>query len=397
LDLLIYPREQTLGKITLVLGLLGWVTIIFGTFGLALVYVAIGFTAYVFAQSAWVARIRGNAVQLSAQQFPDLHKRLEHCCKALDLQTVPEAYILNGNGLCNAFARRFFGRHFVVLMADLVDAMAKEPDGINFYIGHELGHIRLKHLTGNLWRLPVLWLPLLGAAYARTKQYSCDRHGAHCCISAESAGRALMAFAAGPKRWKTADLQAYSNQLHANVGFFASFHELIGGHPWLSKRVALIMDASHASSARSPLAYVLACFVPYAGRAGGGAAGLMFAIATMGLLALIAFPSYSNYNQRAFIFRSWSAGESTRTALTDFYAKRNAIPASLEEAGLSNKLDDGSPIALSAGTMVVRVTTRFGTLIMVPEIARSTAGGISWKCAAGEDLSPTALPVACRM
>ena len=42
-DELVYPRERTLGTITLVLGILVWLLIVVGTVGIALVYLLIGF------------------------------------------------------------------------------------------------------------------------------------------------------------------------------------------------------------------------------------------------------------------------------------------------------------------------------------------------------------------
>ena len=189
-DELVYPRERTLGTITLVLGLLVWLLIIVGTFGIALVYLLIGLLFYLFAHSALIAWLRGNGVLLSAQQLPDLRDRFDACCARLGLdKDKPEAYLLQGGGALNAFATRFLGRHYVVLLSDIVDAMQAHPDGINFYFGHELGHVRMKHLTGRLLRAPVLWLPLVGAAYSRAKESTCDRHGRACCESPESAAR----------------------------------------------------------------------------------------------------------------------------------------------------------------------------------------------------------------
>src|SRR6185503_17751930 len=170
MDALVYPRERTLGTITLVLGLIAWVVIVLGTLGIVLIYLLLGFIAYLFAQSALIAHIKNTAVRLTPQQFPDLHARFLDCCKKLQIDTPPEAYVLAGNGLLNAFATRFLGRHFVVLLSDTIDALEADPEGINFYIGHELGHVRMKHLTGRFWRMPVLWLPLIGAAYSRAKE-----------------------------------------------------------------------------------------------------------------------------------------------------------------------------------------------------------------------------------
>jgi Zn-dependent protease with chaperone function len=154
-DELVYPRERTLGTITLVLGILVWLLIIVGTVGIALVYLLIGFLFYLFAHSALIAWLRGNGVLLSSQQLPDLRDRFDACCGRLGLdQDKPEAYLLQGGGALNAFATRFLGRHYVVLLSDIVDAMQAHPDGINFYFGHELGHVRMKHLTGRLLRAP---------------------------------------------------------------------------------------------------------------------------------------------------------------------------------------------------------------------------------------------------
>jgi hypothetical protein len=62
---LVYPRERTLGTITLVLGILVWLLLIVGTFGGALVALLVGFVLYLFAQSAFIAYIKGNGVELS--------------------------------------------------------------------------------------------------------------------------------------------------------------------------------------------------------------------------------------------------------------------------------------------------------------------------------------------
>ena len=188
---LVYPRERTLGTITLVIGLVVWLGLIVGTFGAALIGLALGFVLYLFAQSALIAHIKGNGVELSETQFPDLHKQFTTCCDRLQMKTRPQAYILNGNGGLNAFATKFLGTQFVVLMSDVVDAMDKHADGVRFYIGHELGHLRMKHLSGHLLRWPALWLPLIGAAYSRARETTCDRHGLACSGSPEGAARAL--------------------------------------------------------------------------------------------------------------------------------------------------------------------------------------------------------------
>ncbi len=86
----VYPRERTLGLITLVLGLAAWIALIAGTFGVALVILSFGFVAYLFAQSALITRIKGNGVQLSDTQFPDLYAQYAACCDRLQIKVRPD-------------------------------------------------------------------------------------------------------------------------------------------------------------------------------------------------------------------------------------------------------------------------------------------------------------------
>ncbi|WP_395349326.1 M48 family metalloprotease [Variovorax sp. UC122_21] len=393
MDPLVYPRERTLGAITLVLGLLVWLALLVGTFGFLLLYLLMGFIGYCFAHSALIAWIKGTGVKLSPTQLPELHARFEACCARLGIATPPEAYLLHGDGMFNAFATRFLGRDFVILLSDVVDAMEPQPDGINFYIGHELGHIRRKHLTGHFWRAPVLWLPLLGAAYARAKEYTCDLHGAACCEQLDSAPRALLALAAGAHQWRNVDMNAYAAQSRANAGFWGSFHEVVGGYPWLTKRVARAIDPAARLPERNPAAYLLGLFVPYAGRAGGGALGILVTVAVIGILAAVAIPAYQDYQSRAVVAQAWASGAPVRLALAEYYREKEEIPESLEAAGVRETLPDGTALRLDSDTMVVEVQTARGTLLMEPA---PSGDGLRWTCGAGEGLAEKALPASCR-
>jgi Zn-dependent protease with chaperone function len=367
--LLVYPRERVLGALTLIFGVLTWVLLIVGTLGIALGFVFLAFIAYVFAQSGFIAWIKGTAVKLSPEQHPDLYQRFGDCCRKLGMNEPPEAYIVEGGGMLNAFATRFFGRNFVVLLTDVIDALEDEPEGINFYMGHELGHIRMGHLTGRVWRLPVLWFPLLGAAYARAQEYTCDLHGRACCSSPQLASRALMVLAAGAQRWKTSNLASYARQAQENNGFWGSFHELVSGYPWLTKRVAYVQDPSAPAAGRNPLAYALALFVIN----GGSILGCMMT----GVLVAIALPQYLDFQNRTVLAQAWTLGEPIREGLTAHYEQENDVPESLEAVGLPSTLSDGTPIELNTDDMSVQATTRIGTLVMQPRIMED---GLRWFC-----------------
>lgn len=394
-DELVCPRESSLGAITLVLGLIAWMLILLGTVGLVLIYLLFGFLFYLFAQSAVIAWLRGNGVLLSMQQLPDLRARFDACCDKIGMaDDKPEAYVLQGGGVLNAFATRFLGRHHVVLLSDIVDAMDAHPNGINFYFGHELGHVRMRHLSGRLLRAPVLWLPLLGAAYSRAKETTCDRHGRACCESPESAARALVALAAGAQRWKQVDLPAYAGQAALSKGFWMSFHELIGPYPWLTKRVARVLDAEAVIPGRNPFAYLFALFVPYAGRAGGGAGGVIVVAAVIGILAAVALPAYKDYTTRAKLASAYVVSGPARQKVADYFEEHKQPPANLKEAGLSPGLPGGATLSLDAQSMVLTVETPEGDLVFVPQPGAD--GRLAWRCMPGETTRVAAVPLACR-
>ena len=390
---LVYPRERTLGTITLVLGLLVWLGLIVGTFGGALIGLALGFVLYLFVQSTLIAHIKGNGVELSEAQFPDLHKQFTACCDRLQMKTHPQAYILNGNGGLNAFATKFLGTQFVVLMSNVVDAMDKHADGMRFYIGHELGHLRMKHLSGHLLRWPVLWLPLLGAAYSRARESTCDRHGLACSGSPEDAARALAALSAGAERWEHLDITAYLRQANHSSGFWMSFHELTAGYPWLTKRAARVMDTSAPMPPRNGLAYLLAVFIPYAGRLGAGF-GLLILVYIVGILAAVAIPAYQDYTVKAKVSAAIIGSQSARDALGNYYQSNQRIPESLDMLGLRSQLTDGSQLSLDPNKMVLTVSTKQGELIFTP--TADAEGRIVWGCTNGEGLKATQLPPSCR-
>lgn len=390
---LVYPRERMLGTMTLVLGVLAWLALIIGTMGVALIGVAVGFLIYLFLQSALIAHIKGNGVELSDAQFPDLHMQLVSCCEQLKIKSRPQAYILNGNGRLNAFATHFLKARYVVLMSDVVDAMNKHPDGVRFYMGHELGHLRMKHLSVHVLRWPVLWLPLLGAAYSRARESTCDRHGLACSATAENAARALAALAAGAQRWQQLDVAKFLRQAKHTTGFWMSFHELTGAYPWLTKRAARVMNPEAKLPPRHALAYVVAAFIPYAGRLGGGF-GFLIVVYILGVLATSAIPAYQDYSGRTKVNAAIFGSQNARDALAGYYQTHKAVPQSLDAVGIAPKLSDGTVLSLNTESMVLTVLTRQGELIYTPQ--ENEQGRVTWRCAGGEKMKPALLPVSCK-
>jgi Zn-dependent protease with chaperone function/competence protein ComGC len=331
---LVYKNERTLFIMSAVIATALWLAFIVGTLGVALVYILFVLLIYLFAQSAFISYLKGTAVRITPEQFPDLHQRVVQACKKLGMEKVPEAYLLHGNGIFNAFATRFLGRNFIALYSDVVDALAPRPDALDFYIGHELGHIHRRHLV---WA-PLLWpaslLPLLGAAYSRAREYTCDLYGLACCKDPQDACYGLAALAAGGERWQTLSTEHYVSQTDATSGFWMSFHELIGDYPWLVKRMEKVRAKGNAAvpriPRRNPLAWILALFFPrLAPGAGAGALlSLMIVVAILGIMAAIALPAYQDYVARAGAAQAIQLAAQVKDQVNEYVINREEWPSS---------------------------------------------------------------------
>lgn len=402
----VFPRDRALTVLSMVIGVVVWAGVaaivthlagagaLAGAIGAALFAVLLSFVVYLFAKSAAIAYLRGNAIEVTEHQLPDLYQQLAACCQTLGLPKQPTMYIQNGNGVMNAFATWFLGRKYVILLSGVVDAMESNPNGVRFYIGHELGHV-LRHdnpLIG-LLRWPALRLPLLGAAFARARESTCDLHGLACSQSRESATRSLTALAAGAKTWAHLSLDGYRRQLAGASGFWMSFHELISSYPWTVKRAIRLLDETPKIPRRNPFAYLLALFIPYAGRMGAGVGALLY-VYFIGILAAIAIPAYRDYTVRAVLARAMAESQAARQQLADYYGSTKKPPPSLGEAGVDDQLANGVQLSLNPSDMVLTVKSMRGELVFTPR--SDNQGRITWICAGGEGVKPQQLPPLCR-
>jgi Zn-dependent protease with chaperone function/type II secretory pathway pseudopilin PulG len=397
-------RDRVLTALSMTIGVLVWLGVgaalvaigtraVLGAAGTLVIVLPLAFVAYLFAKSAAIAHLRGNATEVGEQQLPDLYHQLTACCATLHVPRIPTLYVQNGNGVMNAFATWFLGHKYVILLSGVVEAMAPNPTGARFYIGHELGHV-LRHdnaLTAFL-RWPALRLPLLGAAFSRARESTCDLHGLACSETPELAARSLAALAAGARGWAKVSLEGYRRQVAAGKGFWMSFHELIASYPWTGKRIVRVLDRNPEIPRRNPFAYLLAMFVPYAGRMGAGL-GLLIYVYMIGVVAAIAIPAYQNYTVRAVLVNAAVESQQARQQLADYYNARKAVPQTLSDAGVSEQLPHGVRLSLDPEHMVLTVHSLKGDLIFTPR--RKSDGRIFWTCNGGAGTHPQELPAFC--
>ena len=188
-------------------------------------------------------------------------------------------------------------------------------------------------------------------------------------------------------------MATYVRQTEYSRGFWMSFHELISGYPWLTKRAARMTTEGKAAPARHPFAYLVAIFVPFGGRLGGGFSFLIM-VYIIGVLAAIAIPAYQDYTVRAKLNAVVIGSQPAREKLASYYLSSRRTPETLEDAGVAGTLADGSPLSLDPKRMLLTVKTKHGDLVFVP--SADAQGRISWTCTNGERLKATQLPPSCR-
>jgi Zn-dependent protease with chaperone function len=137
----------------------------------------------------------------------------------------------------NAFAAQATGYDYVVLSNELfANLQNRNRDGLGFILGHELGHIRLHHVS--LWyQLAVAYsqlIPLLGPTLSRLREYSCDRHGA---FLSPLGARGLVLLASGRYTETDVDLDELVSQGRKLRGFWVGLAQLPRSHPFTVRRL----------------------------------------------------------------------------------------------------------------------------------------------------------------
>ena len=319
------PKEKTYFVWVLIVSIVVWGLLAISLVGL--------FYAAFFALMLWfgngllIAHLRAEAVKVGPDQLPELHQAFTEVCARLGLAKVPGLYLVQSGGMLNAFATRFSGRDFVVVYSDLLEALGPDTPEMKFILGHEVGHIQSRHILKQIFLAPGLFMPLIGPAYRRSWESSCDRYGAHAAQDAEASIRAMLVLTGGPGYARRLSADAFAAQHSEERGFFVSLHELTSTYPTLSRRVTdlrALRDGRPAPAPRrNPLAYLLALGMPGGniGRSAPGA-GILVMIVVVGMMAAMAIPAFAKV-------RAASQGKACEN-------NRRMLAAALEQHRLEN-------------------------------------------------------------
>ncbi|MDP8184799.1 M48 family metallopeptidase [Phocoenobacter skyensis] len=127
-----------------------------------------------------------NGIEMSKKQFPKLYEMYRELALQMSFDedpnsknAIPPLYLVNGNGVMNAFASKCaLYEKYVVLHSDIVDIAYVHGNfgALRFILAHELGHVKCGHI--NLRRLicaPIMTVLFLNKSLTRAQEYTADR------------------------------------------------------------------------------------------------------------------------------------------------------------------------------------------------------------------------------
>lgn len=250
---LVHPKETLYFGLSLAFSMLIYLSLLLSGVGVAVL--ALGAVAGLVSHGVFIGRIRGSGIRVSERQFPELHRLAGDLARRMGLPAPPAVYVIEGAGLLNAFATRFLRRDFVVVFSDVLALAYEQGEAeVAFVLAHELAHLKRGHLS---WRWLVapafFFFPLLGNAYSRACEYTCDRLAAwHC---PEGARGGLLLLAAGSRLFRRVDQEEFTAQ-GRDGGFWVWLAEVFSSHPHLPKRLAAVAEVMAGVPAPLPAAKV---------------------------------------------------------------------------------------------------------------------------------------------
>ena len=192
------------------------------------------------------ARIRASAVRMSPTQFPEGYRMVVEAAQQFGLRRVPDAYVVMGNGVVNAFASGHGFRRFVVVHSDLfeIGGENRDPEALRFVIAHEVGHLAAGHVS--YFRLVftnvIRMIPILGPALSRSQEFTADNYG-YAVIPSGAPG--VMGLLSGGKYLNAeVNVNELADRAASDPSFFVHWVNWGSSHPVITWRAHALRDRS---------------------------------------------------------------------------------------------------------------------------------------------------------
>lgn len=183
---------------------------------------------------------RTMSIRITPKNFPEIYERVELYAKRLGMKKVPEVYIIQQNGILNAFSSFIIRKQYIEIYADIFEVAYREHedlDTISFIIAHEMAHIQYKHATFGYY-IKIMFsslIPILGSTASRAREYSCDRLAQK--VTGNDGIEAMFSLIAGKHLYKMVDKEDYLEYAKSVKGIFVWWYNLLADHPVMTKRI----------------------------------------------------------------------------------------------------------------------------------------------------------------
>ncbi|MCI8409276.1 MAG: M48 family metallopeptidase [Lachnospiraceae bacterium] len=185
-------------------------------------------------------KYRAMSIRITPKNFPEIYERVELYAKRLGMKKVPEVYIIQQNGILNAFSAFIIRKQYIEIFSDIFEIAYREHkdlESISFIIAHEMAHIHYKHATFG-YNFKMLFsnrIPILSSTASRAREYSCDRLAQK--LTGNDGIEAMFSLMAGKHLYKMVDKEDYMEYAKSVKGIFIWVANLVADHPIMTKRI----------------------------------------------------------------------------------------------------------------------------------------------------------------
>ncbi len=205
-----------------------------------IILLVVGYLALYF----MYAQYRAQALRITENNFKEVYDLIDEYSKRLGIKT-PKAYVMQQNGVLNAFSAFIFRKQWICIHSELFEVAYREHKdmkALSFIIAHELAHIYYGHATLR-YNLPFWFsriIPVFSAIASRTREYSCDRLAQR--LTGEDGVDSMLVLVVDRHLYKMVDKEDYIKEMSEQKGLFVWAANMVADHPILSKRIMALVE-----------------------------------------------------------------------------------------------------------------------------------------------------------